>query len=548
MGEPSHQSDEAAIAASATCTRAGAFCLVLSLALFTMIPYWVHRGEQISLVNYVTLRLSLAGAIETLDGSVNWKTYRASNPEAESMTIAQLLKVQVHGGPMSPPYAIVQKAPEANQGVAKIPPGAPAPPTNVQVSTSSTIYEIGVIGDLLSKLDDSRLLTESRNVSIFYNYSIFRWAIKRQNLLSRNIGASSGGVVFEAAPDPNAPNNYVSSWGKDLVLNNLTVKDARELASFELPQLSDTTSIGVTGEREIDISPGSLPRTLFSATLCAESLLLFLIVYFGVFVREAASSESFPVPGTVFSAFARSGWTLVVFGIALCVPVIASLGILLISRKWEFLLLAVLISCAVCWNFLVLQEKHYFGNFGWISHIAKGLLTSKREMLFIVGCNHGIQVGTGGFAALDGVAASEQREHYRAMLESICARNRVDSIFEENGAPEETGAKQLAVRLGVLWSDINTSNEDKQNMGIPPDYLTGPYTAEEKAQWNRRREEFMATRIKAQRRDAKSSLVICGFDHLEALADLLRQGGTIVRKLDYRSLSWYRPGVFTEDP
>ncbi len=56
----------------------------------------------------------------------------------------------------------------------------------------------------------------------------------------------------------------------------------------------------------------------------------------------------------------------------------------------------------------------------------------------IVGCNHGIQVGTGGFAALDGVAANEQREHFRAMLSSICAQSGIDSVFEEDGGPEET--------------------------------------------------------------------------------------------------------------
>src|ERR1700740_2160420 len=102
MGNPSRQLDEAAVAASSSCTRTGAFGLVLSLALFTMIPYWVHRAEQIALVNYVTLRLSLVGAVETLDGNVNWKTYRASNPDAESMTIAKLLKVQVRGTPLPP--------------------------------------------------------------------------------------------------------------------------------------------------------------------------------------------------------------------------------------------------------------------------------------------------------------------------------------------------------------------------------------------------------------------------------------------------------------
>ncbi len=361
---------EASIAASATCARSGAFALLLSLALFTMIPYWQHRAEQIALANYVALRLSLAGAVETLNGSVNWKTYRVLNPEADLMTIAQLLKVQVTGTPVPQGTPTGKKEATVSGGSVAVPRGAPgyrpAPPTNLQLSITSTIDEMQPIVDLLVKLDDSQLLTKSRNVSIFYNYSIFRWAIKRNTLLMRNVGPTSGGVVWQAQPDPNAPDNFVPSWGKEPVLNNLTMEGVRELASFELPQLSDTTSIGVTGEKEIDISPGSLPRTLFAATLCAECLLLFVIIHLGAFAREATSSELFPVAGTLFSAFAKSSGTLFVFGVALCVPLIASLGILLVSRKWEFLLLTALIGCAIYWIFCVLQRKRYFGEFGWI--------------------------------------------------------------------------------------------------------------------------------------------------------------------------------------
>ncbi len=361
----SNKLDEAAVAASATCARSGAFALLLSLALFTMIPYWLHRAEQIALANYVALRLSLAGAVEALDGSVNWKTYRSSNAEADSMTIAQLLKVQVHSSPKPPTSSTGQKEPPVPRGT---PGRRPDPPTNFQVSFASTIDEMQVIADLLVKLDNSQLLTKSRNVSTFYNYSIFRWAIKRNTLLMRNVAPAFGGVVWQAQLD-RVPDNFVPSWGKEQVLNNLTMKDARELASFELPQLSDTTSIGASGEKEIDISPGSLPRTLFAATLCTECLLLFVIIHLGAFAREAASSESFPVAGTVFSAFAKSGGTLFVFGIALCVPLIASLGILLVSRKWEFLLLTVLIGFAIYWVFRVLQVKRFFGDFAWMTRL-----------------------------------------------------------------------------------------------------------------------------------------------------------------------------------
>lgn len=169
----------------------------------------------------------------------------------------------------------------------------------------------------------------------------------------------------------------------------------------------------------------------------------------------------------------------------------------------------------------------------------------KIAVFHIVGCNHGIQVGTGGFAALDGVAANEQREHFRAMLSSICEQSGIDSVFEEDGGPEETAGKQLADQLGIPWSDVNTSNDDKQEMGIPQNYVEGDYPAEMKNKWNRQREVFMGSKIKAQRGNVKTSLVICGFDHLDALADLLGQDGTPVHRYDYRNLPWYQDGIFT---
>lgn len=361
MRNDSADRDEVAVAASTECTRSGALALLLSSALFTMIPYWQHRAEQIALVKYVALRLSLAGATETLDGSVNWQTYKSSNPSAESETIAHLLKVKVTGKPVGTTTTTAPARAEASA------PGVPDTPTGVQVSIALGIDEIPVIADLLVRLDDSDLLTKSRQVSIFYNYSILRWAIKRRNLLVPRLGAMSGGVLSEGVPDPNAPDNFVPQYGSELLLNNLTVRDVRALASFELPLVSDTTSIGLSGEREIEITPGSLPRTLYLATLCAEGFLLFLIIYFGAFTREAASGESFPVRGTLFGAFAGSPATRVVFAFALFVPALSSWTVLWVSRRWPFAVSAGLITLSVFAIVHVLQRKRYFGNFSQLS-------------------------------------------------------------------------------------------------------------------------------------------------------------------------------------
>jgi hypothetical protein len=166
----------------------------------------------------------------------------------------------------------------------------------------------------------------------------------------------------------------------------------------------------------------------------------------------------------------------------------------------------------------------------------------------IVGCNHGIQVGRGGFTGLDRPDQNEQRKHFRAMLEEICAENRIQIVLEEDGDVEETTGKQLADQNRIPWRDINTSHEDKDRLGIPRDYAIGPYTLEQKGDWNRQRERFMVEKINEYRGGAQSLLVICGFAHLQPLVEILGRDRTPIRMWDYRRLPWYREGVFNDDP
>ncbi len=168
-------------------------------------------------------------------------------------------------------------------------------------------------------------------------------------------------------------------------------------------------------------------------------------------------------------------------------------------------------------------------------------------MIHIVGCNHGIQVGVGGFADYDTAEQNEQRAHFRALLESICEEQAIQIVLEENGAPEETAGEQIAAQLSISWADINTSNDDKIQMGIPTDYVTGPYTEEQKNTWNHQRELFMMGKINEHRREGESLLIICGFAHIQPLGEILGQDGTSIQICDYRNLDWYLTGVFAED-
>jgi hypothetical protein len=169
-------------------------------------------------------------------------------------------------------------------------------------------------------------------------------------------------------------------------------------------------------------------------------------------------------------------------------------------------------------------------------------------LIHIVGCNHGIQVGRSGLAALDPANQNEQRERFTAMLEDICSDQAIEIILEENGAPEETAGEQIARQRNIPWVDINTSTADKERLGIPAEYLTGPYTADQRSDWNRQRELFMLGKIAEHRRRRGMLLIICGFEHLQTLTELLNQDGSVVQPWDYRRLGWYRDGIFAGDP
>lgn len=165
-------------------------------------------------------------------------------------------------------------------------------------------------------------------------------------------------------------------------------------------------------------------------------------------------------------------------------------------------------------------------------------------MFYIVGCNHGIQPGTGGFTALDTADQNEQRAYFRAVIQEICVANGIEIVLEEYGDLEETIGNQLADHFRIPWRDINTSNADKDRMGIPQDYVAGPYSDEQRANWNYQREQFMLAKICEYRKNTTDILIICGFDHMRSLALLLAEKGAQVQETDYRRLEWYRSGVF----
>ena len=158
-----------------------------------------------------------------------------------------------------------------------------------------------------------------------------------------------------------------------------------------------------------------------------------------------------------------------------------------------------------------------------------------------------MQVGVGGFAGLDPAEQNEQRTHFRALLEGICEGQAIQIVLEEDGSAEETAGEQIAAQRNIPWIYINTSNDDKTQMGIPINYITGPYTEVQKNNWNHQRELFMVGKINEHRSEGESLLIVCGFAHMQPLTDMLGQDGVLVQQWDYRNFDWYLPGVFAQD-
>ena len=169
------------------------------------------------------------------------------------------------------------------------------------------IPEAPRIVDSLIKLNDSEILTRTRQVSNFFNFSLVRWLNKRGALVYRNVLASKCTTKeLELPHEGEKPAEFVPVLTEEALLRCLTVHDVRELAQFEYPTISNPMELGGRIGPVIEIAPGSLPRGSlgpFSATLAAQVLLFFVVVYFGAFAREAVASPAFSSTGDSVRCF-----------------------------------------------------------------------------------------------------------------------------------------------------------------------------------------------------------------------------------------------------
>jgi hypothetical protein len=146
-------------------------------------------------------------------------------------------------------------------------------------------------------------------------------------------------------------------------------------------------------------------------------------------------------------------------------------------------------------------------------------------MIYVLGCNHGIQPRDPDWLVGDTNQAAEQRAHFAQLIDTSVNESEAQFVAEEWGLSCTTRAASIADRHGIPWSNVNTSFHDLNELGMPHDYVNGAYSNEEKEKWNRERDKVMLEKIKAAKKEAANGVIICGFEHMDPLVELLEEEG-----------------------
>jgi hypothetical protein len=129
--------------------------------------------------------------------------------------------------------------------------------------------------------------------------------------------------VLEVPRSSSKSAHYTPQLDTKAMYDCLTLHNVRDLAGFELPTFTNPSSMGRRAAQDVDLSPGSLPRDPYMATIVDQILLFLVLAYFTVFAHEATALEGFPAAGTLFGAFSISRWARIVFFLALWKPFMA---------------------------------------------------------------------------------------------------------------------------------------------------------------------------------------------------------------------------------
>jgi hypothetical protein len=402
---------KADVAASDACTRSGTFALGLCLVLLLLIPSWLSRPSEIALRRYVVYRWLLTVRLDGLDNDPFWQSYRDTDPSAETKPVASLLgplwipapeqSQRPDGRPVPPGqknFAIPASnfnnqtgntptmqekentaPPTLSASPATSPKSNPLPkpkragklgrlilppaPTGLTavVSMNAAVPEIADIAETLKNLNGTGLLTDSRAYSTFFEFSIGRWSQRRSEFVYRNMvaGRCPAGRIERPFKKP-VKGDFVPEIEADALLSCLTLADVRELAAYEAPPVENADQIGGRIGKDVDVDLGKLPKGVVPASIAAEALLLFTLIYFLAFLTEASSSEAFPLPGTLFGAFSKSRITVAVLILATCLPAASTLAVAIASKSWLSFVGSGLTLLASGMILTVLNHRSYF--------------------------------------------------------------------------------------------------------------------------------------------------------------------------------------------
>lgn len=387
--EDNHSAGSAEIetAASQACTRSGTFALLLAVVLFLLSAYWVQEKNPLAAAQYTAHRNTLTIHLETLDEDPLWQSYKQRNPEAEDTamsalfhaagTVTQNIGMPTTTGtgtggaaapPLIAPSAIGRKSSAQSQQHV-----APAPPTNITVTTSFTNEppEMAQVREDLELLNDSQMLTRARQASNFFELSIIRWVSKVGTTVYANDTRGISHAPVLELPAKSRPTHYTPQFDKKALMDCLTLRNVRDLATFELPVFTNPDSMMRHAAQEVEMSPGSLPKDPYMATITAQLLLFLVLTYFAAFTRESASSETFPLRGTLFGVFSRSGWMTVVFFLALWTPFAACCAVLIASPKATLSIGLIPVALVTLFVQRTLEKTSFFGSVKPLTFLAE---------------------------------------------------------------------------------------------------------------------------------------------------------------------------------
>ena len=170
------------------------------------------------------------------------------------------------------------------------------------------------------------------------------------------------------------------------------------------------------------------------------------------------------------------------------------------------------------------------------------------NFIFVLGCPHGLQWPPYPCCCEDWMA---QIEKYRQELEVLASRYRFDIYCEEIDHRTFSNAEHHAIKHGKRYVNIDMPIDTRKTLGIPAGYWEpgAPHSKEEIDGWHHAREDYMFNRVSERMGPATRALVVCGYEHMEALVERFRAGGAAwtaaVDSANIMSKDWFNAAAGT---